>query len=79
MVIAPASTGSDSSKRNAVINTAQPNNGILCMYMPGARIFITVVIKFMAPAIEETPAICRLNIAKSTLAPGWYCTLDRGG
>jgi hypothetical protein len=32
--------------------------------------FITVVIKLIAPAIDETPAICRLKIAKSTLAPG---------
>lgn len=57
MVIAPASTGSESNKRNAVINTAQPNNGILCMYMPGARMLITVVMKLIAPAIEETPAM----------------------
>ena len=40
---------------------------------------ITVVIKLTAPAIEETPAMCKLNIAKSTLAPGWYCMLAKGG
>lgn len=57
MVIAPARTGKDSNKRNAVINTAQPNSGIRCIYIPGARMLMTVVIKFMAPAIEEIPAM----------------------
>jgi len=31
--------------------------------------FNIVVIKFIAPKIEEIPAKCKLNIAKSTLAP----------
>jgi hypothetical protein len=31
--------------------------------------FIIVVIKFIAPNIEEAPAKCKLNIAKSTEAP----------
>ena len=42
------------------------------MYMPGARMFIIVVIKFTAPAIDDTPAMCKLKMARSTLAPGWY-------
>jgi hypothetical protein len=29
-----------------------------------------VVIKFIAPIIEEAPAKCKLKIAKSTDAPG---------
>ena len=70
MVIAPAKTGSDKTNNHEVIKTAQANKGILCIYIPGARIFITVVIKLIEPAIDETPAICKLKIAKSTLAPG---------
>jgi len=33
---------------------------------PGTLILIIVAIKFIAPKIEERPAICRLKIAKST-------------
>jgi len=36
------------------------------MYIPGALPFIIVVKKFIAPPIEEAPARCKLNIAKST-------------
>jgi hypothetical protein len=31
--------------------------------------FITVVIKFIAPKIEDAPAKCKLKIAKSTEPP----------
>jgi hypothetical protein len=55
-VIAPASTGSDKSNRKAVIKTAQTNNGTRCALIPGARIFIIVTIKLIAPSIEEIPA-----------------------
>ena len=72
IVIAPASTGNDSNNKKAVIKTDQTNKGVLCMYMPGARMFIIVVIKFTAPAIDDTPAMCKLKMARSTLAPGWY-------
>jgi hypothetical protein len=33
--------------------------------------FRIVTIKFIAPRIDETPAKCRLNMAKSTEAPEW--------
>lgn len=69
IVIAPAKTGSDNSNKNAVINTAQTKRGNLCIVIPGARIFIIVVMKFIAPNKEEIPAICRLKIAKSTAPP----------
>jgi hypothetical protein len=68
-VIAPANTGNDKSKRNAVINTAHTNNGVRCAVIPGARIFAIVTIKFIAPRIEETPAMCKLKIARSTEPP----------
>jgi hypothetical protein len=30
--------------------------------MPGTRIFIIVVIKFIAPKTEDKPATCKLNM-----------------
>jgi len=79
IVIAPANTGSDNSNSHAVMNTAHTNNGILCIVIPGALIFIIVVIKFIAPNIDAIPAKCRLNIARSTLPPLWYSIDDNGG
>ena len=69
MVIAPASTGSDRSNKNAVIKTAHTNNGNLFICNPGALILNMVVIKFIAPKIEDAPDKCRLKIAKSTEGP----------
>ena len=48
---------------------AHTNNGNLCIVIPGALIFSIVVIKLIAPKIEEIPDKCRLKIAKSTEAP----------
>jgi hypothetical protein len=56
IVIQPAKTGKDKSSKNAVIKTAQTNKGVRCAVIPGARIFVIVTIKFIAPRIEETPA-----------------------
>ena len=56
MVIAPASTGSDSSSRNAVTSIDHTNSGILCSVMPGARMLKIVVMKLIAPRIEDAPA-----------------------
>ena len=69
IVIAPANTGNERSRRNAVMKTAHTNKGVRCAVIPGARMFAIVTIKFMAPSIEETPAICRLKIARSTEPP----------
>jgi len=79
IVIAPANTGSDNNNSTAVINTAHTNSGILCIVIPGALIFIIVVIKLLAPSIELIPAKCKLNIAKSTAPPEWYSIVDNGG
>jgi hypothetical protein len=78
-VIAPASTGKDNNKRIAVINIAQQKRGNLCILIAGDLIFKTVVIKFIAPNIEDAPAICKLNIAKSTAPPECACIPDKGG
>jgi hypothetical protein len=56
MVIAPASTGKDNNKRNAVIKIAQGNKGILDKCIPGTRMLKIVVIKLIAPIKEATPA-----------------------
>ena len=63
----------------AVINTDQTNKGNLLKYIPGHLILIIVTMKLMAPAIEDTPAICKLNIAKSTEQPEWAKIELRGG
>ena len=67
--MAPASTGKDSSNRTAVIKTDQTNSGNLSKVIPGALILNIVVIKFIAPIIDEAPAQCKLNIAMSTDPP----------
>jgi hypothetical protein len=43
------------------------------------RIFIIVTIKFIAPAILEMPARCKLKIAKSTAGPECDIISDNGG
>lgn len=79
MVIAPANTGSDSKSKNAVINTDHTNKGNLSNVIPGALMLNIVVIKFIAPIIEDAPAQCKLNIAMSTEPPECICGPDKGG
>jgi len=55
MVIAPARTGSDRRRRNAVIRTDQTKRGSLCMKRPGARLLKIVTIKLIAPRIDAAP------------------------
>ena len=69
IVIPPANTGNDNNNKIAVTNTAQTNNGNLCKLIPLVLILSTVVMKFIAPNKEDTPAKCKLKIAKSTLGP----------
>jgi hypothetical protein len=54
--MAPAKTGRAKRRRIAVNKTDQTNNGIWSHVIPGVRILITVVIKLMAPRIDEAPA-----------------------
>jgi hypothetical protein len=79
MVIAPARTGKDKSKRRAVIPTDHTNKGIRSRDILAVRILIIVVIKLMAPKIDEAPARCSEKMVKSTLAPAWEMFLDKGG
>lgn len=69
MVMAPARTGSDSSSRKAVISTDQTNSGMRCRVMPGARILKIVVMKLIAPRIDEAPARWSDRIARSMAGP----------
>src|SRR5215468_10392957 len=78
MVMAPASTGSASSSRNTVTRIDHTNSGILWSVMPGARMLKMVVMKLMAPRMEEAPARCSDRIAKSTAGPGWP-VVESGG
>ena len=78
-ISSPASTGNDNNNNIAVINIAHTNNGNLCKLIPLVLILSTVVIKLIAPNKEETPAKCKLKIAKSTLPPEWLCTPANGG
>lgn len=51
-----ARTGSDRRRRTAVIRTAQTNRGVWYWEIAGGFILIIVVMKLMAPRIEEIPA-----------------------
>jgi len=56
IVIAPAKTGKDNRRRIAVISTDHTNKGIESKVREEERIFRMVVMKLMAPRIEEAPA-----------------------
>jgi len=77
--MAPAKTGKDNNNKTAVILTAQQNKGNRCIVLPGDRMFMIVVMKLIAPKIDEAPAKCREKIAKSTDGPLWASTDDKGG
>jgi len=65
MVIAPARTGRESSSKMAVINTDQTNRGTISNFILVGRIFKIVVIKLIAPKIDEAPAKCKEKIVMS--------------
>lgn len=79
MVMAPARTGSESTSRIAVIKTDQINKGIRANVIADLRMLMIVVIKLIAPRIEEAPAKCREKIARSTELPLCEIFLARGG
>jgi len=55
-VIAPANTGRDRRRRMAVRKTDHVNKGSWSHVSPGERILMIVVIKLIAPRMEEAPA-----------------------
>lgn len=56
IVIPAARTGSDRSSNTAVMRTDQTNRGVWYCDMAGGFILIIVVMKLIAPKIEDTPA-----------------------
>lgn len=56
MVMPAARTGSESSSRTAVMRTDQTNSGVWYCERAGGFMLIAVVIKLIAPRMEETPA-----------------------
>jgi len=79
IVIAPANTGKDNNNKNTVIKIDQTNNLIRSRDIPGARILKIVVIKLIAPKMEDIPAKCKEKIAKSTEAPLCPTSVLKGG
>lgn len=77
--MAPASTGRDRRSRRTVSTTAHANNGTRSSRIPFHRMFITVVMKFTAPIMDDAPAKCREKMAKSTDGPACARFLARGG
>lgn len=77
--MAPANTGSDKTKSSAVINTDHTNSGVRTGVIPLQRMLITVVMKLMAPKIDDAPARWSEKIARSTDAPLCATKEDRGG
>lgn len=79
MVIAPANTGKDKSSKTTVMVTAHTKRGIRSNCILFHRMLITVVIKLMAPRMEEAPAKWREKIARSTDGPAWAIFDANGG
>jgi|TARA_R110002050_G_scaffold120133_1_gene238051 hypothetical protein len=79
IVIPPANTGSDNNNNIAVTNRDHTYKGIKCNVKPGDFILKIVDMKFIAPNNEDTPAKCKLKIAKSTAPPEWNSAFDSGG
>lgn len=79
MVMAPARTGRDRRSRITVITAAQTKRGIRSRRRPFQRMLIIVVIKLIAPRIDDAPAKCREKMARSTDGPEWARFLASGG
>lgn len=62
-----------------MIRTLHTNKGIRSKEEEADRILIIVVIKLIAPKIEEIPAKWREKMVKSTDCPLWNNWLDKGG
>jgi len=77
-VIASATTGSEGYSRRTVIVIDYTNSGIRSGFMLFG-FMLTVVIKFTAPRIEDTPAKWIEKMAKSTDALACAIPLARGG
>ena len=50
-----------------------------CIVMPGARMLKIVVMKLIAPRIDEAPARCSDRMTKSIAGPGVPALEENGG
>jgi len=74
-----AKTGRERRRRTAVMRTAQTKRGVWYWVEAGGFMLIIVVMKLIAPRIDETPARWSEKIVRSTEAPAWAKLLARGG
>lgn len=79
IVIPAARTGRDKSNSTAVIRTDQTKSGVWYCVTAGGFILMIVVIKLIAPRIEDTPARCSEKMVRSTEAPAWARFPANGG
>lgn len=79
MVIPAARTGRESRSRTAVIRTDHTNRGVWYCERAGGFMLMAVVMKLIAPKMEETPARWREKMARSTDAPAWARLPASGG
>ena len=79
IVIPAARTGRERRSKTAVIRTAHTNRGVWYCEIAGGFMLMMVVMKLMAPRIEEIPARWREKIVKSTDAPAWAKLPASGG
>lgn len=79
IVMPAASTGSESSRRTAVIRTDHTNRGVWYCDRAGGFMLVAVVMKLIAPRMEEIPARWSEKMARSTDAPAWARLPANGG
>jgi len=77
--MAPARTGRAKRRRIAVISTDQTNKGTFSILRLGGRILRIVEMKLIAPRIEDTPAMWREKMVRSTAGPEWAKKWASGG
>lgn len=78
-MIPAASTGSDRSSSTAVISTDQTKSGVWYWDKAGGFMLVAVVMKLIAPKIDDTPARWREKMARSTEGPAWARLPASGG
>jgi hypothetical protein len=79
IVMAPANTGKARSRRIVVIRIDHENSGILSIDSVLVFMLMIVVMKLIAPRMEDTPARCSLKIAESILGELWNVIFANGG
>lgn len=79
IVIPAASTGRERRSSTAVISTDHTNRGVWYCERAGGFMLIAVVMKLIAPRMEEIPARCSEKMARSTEAPAWARLPASGG